>query len=68
LLVGLLAANIWPVMLVALGMPLAAVGEVIFLALYVAWVAGNGPPNGWRLARAENFAHAVSPVPSGSGD
>jgi membrane protease YdiL (CAAX protease family) len=55
LVVGLAAANVWPVLLVTLGMPLAAAAELLFLALYLAWVAGKGPPDSWRLARAENF-------------
>src|SRR5262252_5876089 len=53
LLIGLVAANVWPVLLIALGMPLAAGAEALFLVLYLAWAAGNGPPSGWRQARAE---------------
>jgi membrane protease YdiL (CAAX protease family) len=55
LLIGLGAANVWPVLLATLGMPLAAGAEVLFLALYLAWAAGNGPPKTWRLVRAESF-------------
>ncbi len=55
LLVGLPAANIWPLMLLNLGMPIAAGAEIAFLALYVWWSSGGGPPNTLRAARAENF-------------
>jgi membrane protease YdiL (CAAX protease family) len=55
LLVGLIAANIWPLLLLSLGMPAAAGAEIVFLALYVWWVSGGGPPKSLRAARAENF-------------
>jgi membrane protease YdiL (CAAX protease family) len=54
LLVGMIAANVWPLLL-RVGMPLAAGAEIIFLALYVWWVSGGGPPNSMRAVRAENF-------------
>jgi membrane protease YdiL (CAAX protease family) len=55
LLVGMIAANIWPLLLVSLGMPVAAGAEIVFLALYVWWVSGGGPPGSLRAVRAENF-------------
>ena len=55
LLVGMIAANIWPLLLVSLGMPVAAVAEIAFLALYVWWASGGGPPKSLRAVRAENF-------------
>ena len=55
LLVGLIAANIWPLLLLSLGMPIAAGVEVVFLALYIWWASGGGPPKALRAARAENF-------------
>jgi membrane protease YdiL (CAAX protease family) len=55
LLVGLIAANIWPLLLLSLGMPVAGGAEIVFLALYLWWVSGGGPPNSLRAARAENF-------------
>jgi len=55
LLVGMIAANIWPLLLVSLGMPVAAGAEIVFLALYVWWVSGGGPPSSLRAVRAENF-------------
>jgi membrane protease YdiL (CAAX protease family) len=54
-LVGMIAANIWPLFLFRLGMPAAAFVEIVFLALYLWWVSGGGPPNSLRAARAENF-------------
>jgi len=44
LLIGLVAANVWPVLLLKLGVPFAVVVEVIFLFLYILWTAGEGPP------------------------
>lgn len=55
ILIGLVAANVWPLLLLKLGMPIAAAAEALFLALYVWWAAGGGPPRAWRAARAENF-------------
>ena len=55
LLVGMIAANIWPLFLLRLGMPVAALAEIVFLALYVWWVSGGGPPTPLRAVRAENF-------------
>jgi membrane protease YdiL (CAAX protease family) len=55
LLVGMIATNIWPLLLVSLGMPIAAGAEVVFLGFYVWWASGGGPPNSLRAWRAENF-------------
>lgn len=55
LLVGLVAANVWPVLLVSLGVPLGALAEIIFLGVYVWWAAGGGPPRSMRSARAAAF-------------
>lgn len=44
LLIALIAANVWPLLLLKLGVPLGAIAETIFLALYVWWVSGGGPP------------------------
>ena len=41
--IALVAANVWLLLLLNLGAPLAAIGEAI-LALYVWWAAGGGPP------------------------
>ncbi|HEY2678649.1 MAG TPA: type II CAAX endopeptidase family protein [Steroidobacteraceae bacterium] len=55
LLVGMIAANVWPLLLLNLGMPIAAVAEVVFLSAYIWWVAGGGPPRSLKAARADNF-------------
>jgi membrane protease YdiL (CAAX protease family) len=55
LLVGMIAANVWLVLLLSLGVPLGALTEIIFLGFYVWWVAGGGPPRAWKAARAAAF-------------
>jgi membrane protease YdiL (CAAX protease family) len=55
LLVALVPANVWPLLLLNLGMPLAAITEAIFLALYVWWAGGGGPPRTTQAARATAF-------------
>ncbi|MDP9007304.1 MAG: CPBP family intramembrane metalloprotease [Pseudomonadota bacterium] len=55
ILVGMIAANIWPILLLKIGMPTAAGAELIFLALYVWWAAGGGPPARFKAVRADYF-------------
>jgi len=55
ILIGMIAANVWPILLLKLGMPLAAVLEAVFLAGYIWWARGNGPPQRWQAARADSF-------------
>jgi len=55
LLIALVAANVWPVLLLKLGVPLAAIAEVIFLSLYIWWAAGGGPPRTAQDSRAFAF-------------
>jgi membrane protease YdiL (CAAX protease family) len=55
LLIGMVAANLWPVLLLKVGMPAAAALELALLAVYVFWSAGGGPPRALRVARAERF-------------
>jgi membrane protease YdiL (CAAX protease family) len=55
LLIGLIAANVWPVLLLKLGLPLAVAAEVIFLSLYIWWAAGGGPPRTTQGSRANAF-------------
>jgi membrane protease YdiL (CAAX protease family) len=55
LLIALVAANVWPVLLVKLGVPLAAIAEVIFLSLYLWWAAGGGPPRTTQDSRTFAF-------------
>jgi membrane protease YdiL (CAAX protease family) len=42
--VAFIAANVWPALLLSLGVPLAATVELVFLGLYVWWAGGGGPP------------------------
>lgn len=55
LLIALVAGNVWPLLLRYLKVPLAAVTEAIFLALYLWWTSGGGPPRTVRAARAIAF-------------
>jgi membrane protease YdiL (CAAX protease family) len=55
LLIALPAANVWPLLLLSLGVPLAAITEAVFLALYVWWVRGGGSPRSTQAARAAAF-------------
>lgn len=60
--IALVPANVWPLLLLRLGTPLAATAEVIFLAVYLWWVSGGGPPLGTRAARSVAFRRgALSP-------
>jgi membrane protease YdiL (CAAX protease family) len=54
LLVALVAANVWPLLLLGLGVPLAAVAEVIFLVVYFWWTRGGGPPRSTQIVRASS--------------
>jgi membrane protease YdiL (CAAX protease family) len=63
LVVALVAANVWPFLLVSLGAPLAAICEAIFLSLYIWWAAGGGPPRSTQDSRAFAFRRrALSPA------
>jgi membrane protease YdiL (CAAX protease family) len=55
LLIALVPANVWPLLLHNLGVPLAAITEGIFLALYVWWGGGGGTPRTTQAARATAF-------------
>ena len=52
------AGNVWLLLLLNLGVQLAAVIEAIFLALFLWWARGGGPPSAAKTARAEAFRHA----------
>jgi membrane protease YdiL (CAAX protease family) len=53
--IGMVAANVWPILLLKLGMPIAGIAEVIFLSGYVWWASGGGPPAAWKAARTDSF-------------
>jgi membrane protease YdiL (CAAX protease family) len=57
LLVGMIPANVWLVFLVVLKLPvpIAVAAELLFLALYVWWARGGGPPRRLRAVRADYF-------------
>jgi membrane protease YdiL (CAAX protease family) len=55
LLIGLLAANVWPPLLFGLGVPVAATIETVFLALYLWWASGGGPPRTTQTGRRTAF-------------
>jgi membrane protease YdiL (CAAX protease family) len=55
ILVGMVAANIWPLLLLTLAMPLAAGAEAAFLSLYVWWASGGGAPARFKALRADYF-------------
>jgi membrane protease YdiL (CAAX protease family) len=55
LVIGLAAANVWPLLLLNLGAPLAAAAEAVFLAIYLWWASGRGPPISTQGARGAAF-------------
>lgn len=55
IVIALVAANVWPLLLLKLGVPLATVAEAMFLAIYVWWASGGGPPRATQSARATAF-------------
>ena len=55
LLVGLIAANVWPLLLLNLGALGAASVETLFLACYILGARGGGPPRRAGAARATAF-------------
>jgi membrane protease YdiL (CAAX protease family) len=63
IVIALLPANVWPLLLTSVGVPLAATIEVIFLGLYVWWTSGGGPPEKTQIARGLAFrSGALSPA------
>jgi membrane protease YdiL (CAAX protease family) len=57
ILIALTAANVWPLLLLNVGVPLATIAETIFLTLYLWWASGGGPPRRIQVARATAFRH-----------
>jgi membrane protease YdiL (CAAX protease family) len=53
--VALAPANVWPLLLHGLGVPIGSVAESIFLLVFLWWTAGGGPPRGTRVARRTAF-------------
>lgn len=67
LLIALIAANVWPLLLLNLGVPLAALSEAIFLVLYLWWVGGGGPPTQRKQPARRRSAAAHSCPGNGFG-
>jgi membrane protease YdiL (CAAX protease family) len=62
LAIGMIAAKVWPLLLLNQGAPVAAALELIFLGVYLWWAAGGGAPKSWQAARASAFrATRLSP-------
>ncbi len=55
LLIALVAANVWPILLLKFGAVTASIAESLFLGMYVWWAAGGGPPRSWQSGRAKLF-------------
>jgi membrane protease YdiL (CAAX protease family) len=55
LLITLVAVNVWPLLLLNLGVPLAAFAEALFLGLFLWWTSGGGPSRTSQAARATAF-------------
>jgi len=55
IVVGLGAANVWPILLITFGMPTAAGAELAFFIVYLWWVSGGGAPKSQSAARADSF-------------
>ena len=63
LLIALVPANVWPRLFLTLGVPLAATTEAVFLALYLWWTSGGGPPLALKTARGAAFRRrALTPT------
>jgi len=55
LLITFAAINVWPLLLLNLGVGLASLAEAIFLGLFLWWTGGGGPPRTTQAARATAF-------------
>ncbi len=60
--------NVWPLLLLNLGVPLAAFAEAIFLGLFLWWTGGGGPPrtNKTSKLRAHDDDHTRRSTPDAS--
>ena len=59
LIIALIPANVWTLVLGTLGVPVGGIAEILFLALYLCWVSGNGPPRSNGDARLRFFRRTV---------
>ncbi|MGB8259698.1 MAG: type II CAAX endopeptidase family protein [Terracidiphilus sp.] len=53
--VAAVSANVWPLLLLSLGLLPAALVEVLFLAVFLWWAGGGGPLRAMQAARASAF-------------
>ena len=51
LVLAVIAINVWPLLILKLGTPLAAFAEAIFLVCFW-WTSGGGSPRSTKVARA----------------
>jgi len=58
-LITVAAVNVWPLLLLNLGVMLAAFTEAIFLGLFLWWTGGGGPPHKTEAARATAFRSRI---------
>jgi membrane protease YdiL (CAAX protease family) len=56
--IALVPANVWPRILFTLGVRWGSVVEIGFLALFVWWASGGGPPRNTQAVRKWYFRHA----------
>jgi membrane protease YdiL (CAAX protease family) len=59
LLIALVAANVWPILLLNLSVPVAAFVETILLGFYLWWMSGGGPPRRTRDSRRNAFRYGA---------
>lgn len=63
LLFTIVAINVWPLLLLNFGLPLAAFAEAIFLGSFLWWTGGGGPPHSTEAFRTTAFrSHKLSPT------
>jgi membrane protease YdiL (CAAX protease family) len=55
IVVGMAAANVWPILFLKLGLPVAVAAEAAFLVAYIWWAAGGGPPRSLKAVRTDRF-------------
>src|SRR5437016_3112621 len=55
IVIALIPANVWPPLLLSIGVPAAATIEIVFLGLYLWWAGGGGPPARTHGTRAVAF-------------
>jgi membrane protease YdiL (CAAX protease family) len=62
-LIAIAAANVWLILLFNLGALLGAIIEIAFLALFIWWAHGGGPPRALHTARINAFRRVALSSP-----